>query len=161
MKKIISMCIVLVMLFALAIPVAADTLLISPAPSSLPAKWDGTVATAFGGGTGTEADPYLITSAQELALIAKNINTVTTDYAGIYFKQTADINLDGAEWQPIGNMSSTTSFKGVYDGADYTIYNMLAVGEYSGLFGWIADPAVVQNLKLVGGSSTGKNMPAV
>ena len=155
MKKIISMCIVLVMLFALAIPVAADTILISPAPSSLPAKWDGTVADAFGGGTGTEADPYLITNARELALIAKNVNTVTTDYTGVYFKQTANINLDGAEWQPIGNMSTTTSFKGVYDGADYTIYNMLAVGEYSGLFGWIADHAVVQNIKLVGGSSTG------
>lgn len=156
MKKIISICIVLVMLFALAIPVAADTLLIAPAPSALPAKWDGTVADAFGGGTGTEADPYLITNARELALIAKNVNNVTTDYAGIYFKQTADINLDGAEWQPIGNMSSTTSFKGVYDGENYTIYNMLAVGEYSGLFGWIANHAVIQNIKLVGGSSTGE-----
>ena len=157
MKKLISICLATLMLLMLALPVAAeDILLIAPAPTSLPAKWDGTVAEAFAGGTGTEADPYLITNARELALIAKNINTVTTDYAGIYFKQTADINLDGAEWQPIGNMSSTTSFKGVYDGADYTIYNMLAVGEYSGLFGWIADSAVVQNLKLVGGSSTGK-----
>ncbi|MBQ7321055.1 MAG: hypothetical protein IJW99_03065 [Clostridia bacterium] len=169
MKKIISMCIVFVMLFALAIPAAADTLLIAPAPSSLPAKWDGTVATAFGGGTGTEADPYLITNAQELALIAKNVNETTTDYLGVYFKQTADINLEGAAWEAIGHSKSGISFKGVYDGGNYTIYNILntpidpadvSTKIYNGLFGWIADPAVIQNVKMVGGSVTGTKYAA-
>ena len=163
MKKIISVCMVFVMLFALALPVSADVILISPAPSSLPAKWDGTVATVFGGGAGTEADPYLITNAQELALIAKNVNAQTTDYMGVYFKQTADINLDGAAWEAIGNSKSAVAFKGNYDGGNFTIYNILNTPIdpadvktmiYNGLFGWIADPAVIQNIKMVGGSVT-------
>ena len=115
----------LAMLAAMAIPVAAnDIILISPAPASLPEKWDGTVATAFGGGSGTEADPYLITNAKELALIAQNVNATTTDYLGIYFKQTADINLDGAVWHSIGNGKPAVSFKGNYDGGNFTIYNI-------------------------------------
>ena len=170
MKKIISMCVALVMLLALALPIAAeDILLISPAPSSLPAKWDGTVADAFGGGTGTEADPYLITNAKELALIAKNVNEMTADYKDVYFKQTANINLDGAAWEAIGNGKSAYSFKGNYDGGNFTIYNILNVPIdladasdkiYNGLFGWIADPAVIQNIKMVGGSVTGTKYAA-
>ena len=169
MKKIISMCIVLVMVFALAIPVAADTLLIAPAPSSLPEKWDGTVASAFGGGTGTEADPYLITNAKELALIAKNVNAQTTNYKDVYFKQVADINLEGAAWESIGNGKTAVAFAGNYDGGNFTIYNILNVPIdindastmiYNGLFGWITDPAVIQNIKMVGGSITSTKFAA-
>ena len=104
MKKLISICLAAMLLLMLALPVAAEgVLLISPAPADLPEKWDGNVAEAFAGGTGTEADPYLITNAKELALIAKNVNEQTTDYKGVFFKQTADINLDGAAWEAIGN----------------------------------------------------------
>ena len=164
MKKLISICLTAIMLFALVIPAAAsDILLIAPAPAALPASWDGTVAEAFAGGTGTEADPYLISNAKELALIAKNVNATTTDYKDVYFKQTADINLDGAAWEAIGNGKTAVSFKGNYDGANYTIYNILNTPIdpadtssmiYNGLFGWIADPAVIQNIKMVGGSVT-------
>ena len=164
MKKLISICLATLMLLMLAIPVAAeDILLIAPAPTSLPAKWDGTVAEAFAGGTGTEADPYLITNARELALIAKNVNAQTTDYMGIFFKQTADINLDGAAWESIGNGKTAVAFKGNYDGGNFTIYNILNTPIdpadvktmiYNGLFGWIGDPAVIQNVKMVGGTVT-------
>ena len=170
MKKIISMCVALVMLLALALPIAAeDILLISPAPSSLPQKWDGTVAEAFGGGTGTEADPYLITNAKELALIAKNVNDQTTNYKDVYFKQVADINLDGAAWESIGNGKTAVAFAGNYDGGNFTIYNILNVPIdindastmiYNGLFGWITDPAVIQNIKMVGGSVTSTKFAA-
>ena len=162
MKKLICVCLTAIMLFALALPAAADTLLISPAPN-LPEKWDGTVAEAFAGGTGTEADPYLVSNAKELALIAKNVNEKTSDYLNVYFKQTADINLDGAAWDAIGHGKEVLSFKGTYDGGNFTVYNILnlpvdpadtKVMIYNGLFGWISDSAVVKNVKMVGGTVT-------
>ncbi len=163
MKKLICLCLTAIMLLTLAIPAAAEVILISPAPNSLPGTWDGTIAESFAGGTGTEADPYQISNAKELALIAKNVNEKTTDYLDVYFKQTADINLEGAAWEAIGNGKDALSFKGNFDGGNFTIYNILNTPIdptdattliYNGLFGWIADPAVIQNVKMVGGSVT-------
>ncbi|HHU87480.1 MAG: hypothetical protein ACOX86_12265, partial [Pelotomaculaceae bacterium] len=37
--------------------------------------WDGSVATGFAGGTGTEADPYLISNGAELAYFAQQVNS--------------------------------------------------------------------------------------
>ncbi len=36
--------------------------------------WDGTIASGFAGGTGTENDPYQINTAEELAYFAKSVN---------------------------------------------------------------------------------------
>ncbi len=36
--------------------------------------WDGTVATEFAGGTGTESDPYLIETGAQLAYLAQQTN---------------------------------------------------------------------------------------
>ena len=54
------------------------------------------MATGFGGGTGTEADPYLITNASELAHLmkcAQKYGTFYSVYEGCYFLQTTDIDL--------------------------------------------------------------------
>ena len=67
----------------------------------------------FGGGTGAEKDPWLITSREDLIALADFLNTgkaekVDAHGAGIgncygyYFKQTADIDLTGVDWKPIG-----------------------------------------------------------
>ena len=56
------------------------------------------MATSFGGGTGTETDPYLITNASELAYFMKSapvrIPAETSIYEGCYFLQTADIDMN-------------------------------------------------------------------
>ena len=63
----------------------------------------------FGGGSGTEEDPYIISSA-------KHLDNVRLAPENLYFKQTVDIDLskyidaDGNGWEPINN------FKGTYDG---------------------------------------------
>lgn len=45
-------------------------------------------------GSGTSGDPYQISTAAHLALLATNVNGGTA-YAGIYFKLMNDISLSG------------------------------------------------------------------
>jgi hypothetical protein len=56
-------------------------------------RWDGSVASKFAGGTGTKADPYLISNAAELAYFGTKYND-----SRFYYKVTADIDLGGREW---------------------------------------------------------------
>lgn len=57
-------------------------------------------------GSGTEASPYLISSAQALESLAEQVNDGALKTEGVYFRQTADIDLSGFKnnsWVPIGN----------------------------------------------------------
>ena len=47
--------------------------------------WNGTADKEFSG-MGTEADPYLITTAEELAGLAARVNDDKEDFAGKYLK---------------------------------------------------------------------------
>ncbi len=108
-----------------------------------PDEWDGSIATGFGGGSGSEADPYLIYTAEELAYLAQSVNAGTT-YSGKYFKLMNDIDLKGLEWTPIGVGTSndenytTNSFHGAFDGNHFQISNLkIDTKSYwnAGLFG--------------------------
>jgi len=107
-------------------------------------------------GSGTQEDPYQITSEQDLYDI-----TYTTEDWGAYFIQTADINVTNTgSFGIIGN--STTKFTGTYDGQGYTISNLIiseSGADYVGLFGYI-NRATIKNLHLAsvtvsGGSYVG------
>ena len=54
--------------------------------------WDGTAATEFAGGKGTQSKPYLIETAQQLAYLARSVNS-GTDYSGEYISLQADLDL--------------------------------------------------------------------
>lgn len=119
------------------------------------AAWNGSdIATGFGTGTGTESDPYLITNASELAYLAKTTNE-KTDYTNVYFRQTADIDLNEKPWTPIGGVSG--SFKGIYDGNGFSVKGLNCdtisldgkAKEYAGLFG-AATGATIKNLTVSG-----------
>ena len=58
----------------------------------------------YAGGSGTKNDPYLISNDKELAKLARDVNNGNTSQAflGKYFKLTADIDLSGGIWMPIG-----------------------------------------------------------
>ena len=74
--------------------------------------------------TPVDKDAKLVTiaSAEELALLAKQVNAGTS-YQGYTVKLTADIDLQENMWVPIGKSGST--FQGVFDGDGHTISNLL------------------------------------
>ena len=133
-------------------------------------------APLFGGGTGTQQDPWLITSQADLIALAEFLNsgnaeTFDTENAGVgnchgyYFKQTADIDLTGVTWEPIGYSGNYYYFAGNYDGDGHTISNATSTGKNdadgfatAGIFGWVAFGSVenlhVKNANFV---ATGHN----
>lgn len=117
-------------------------------------------AQEFAGGTGMESDPYLVSTPAQLDYV-RNFT-----YAGVYFKQTADIDLgeyknDGG-WVPIGLNASNgnvTPFYGNYDGQGYVIRNMTITRDgfnEQGLFSELSG-AAVKNVVLKGVSITTNN----
>lgn len=107
------------------------------------------------GGSGTQDDPWLISTAADLKALADYINDDTHpanaydadgcglgNFHGYYFKQTADIDLQGAAWNPIGySDESHFYFSGHYDGGNHVIRNAVSSGKtdngytLAGIFG--------------------------
>lgn len=106
-------------------------------------------AKAFSG-SGTEASPYLISSASDLTTLAANVKSGTT-YSGNYFKLTNNITISDSSWTGIGdNSSSNNAFAGTFDGANYkvTISSLTVNLEYFGFFTASTDTTVIKNLKV-------------
>lgn len=100
-------------------------------------EWDGGASAALTG-SGTEADPYVIATAADLKFLA--VNGSGEAYASAYYKMTADIDLQSKEW------TAVSGFKGVFDGGDYKIENLVITsGNTVGLFSTL-DGATVKNL---------------
>lgn len=79
--------------------------------------WDGSIASAFAGGTGTAENPYQIATGAQLAYLASSVNSGET-YAGKNFVLTANIDLNKRPWTPIANAFSDALF----GGSDYRIF---------------------------------------
>ncbi len=94
---------------------------------------DPSTAPTYSGGSGTEADPYLLSCKEDILALQEYLNSLD-DYAraeldkvddcglgsyhGYYFKLTKDIDMSDVEdWVPF-------SFCGTLDGAGYTISNL-------------------------------------
>lgn len=98
-------------------------------------SWVECAATSFAGGTGEENDPYQISTAAQLAYLAKQVNE-GTDYQRVHFRLVSDLDLGGKEWTPIGTDGKI--FWGGFDGGGRTITGMTITGKenkYVGLFG--------------------------
>ena len=108
----------------------------------------------FAGGNGSEEEPYIIETAQQLAQLASFTNQGNVNFNNKYYQLANDIDLSayqsGAGWSPIGN-SSGQSFKGYFDGNNKTItglyINNTTIG-YSGIFGYTVN-ATIKNLGVV------------
>ena len=101
-------------------------------------------------GGGTEADPYLINNAEDLANLSEAVNSGNT-FAGTYFLLTADIDLGiapyNAGWIPIGK-NDIDFFGGIFDGGNNVIHNLTvkSTSIYSSLFGFVGTGGVVKYL---------------
>ena len=109
--------------------------------------WDGKTATEPKTG---ENGVYLIGTGAELAWFAQKVNGGSTKISGIL---TADIDLAGYEWTPIGTASK--QFAGTFDGQNHTVDNLsinysstTPIPLYRGLFGWVSGANVTDRAKI-------------
>ena len=143
------------------------------------AVWGGSAATAFAGGTGASANPYLISTAEQLKYFANVITNNTTDTrnsvafnnAAKYYALTDNILLNTTNgtntysswtgtvrtWTPIGG------FKANFDGRNYAVrgvYINNSTDEIQGLFGTVSggkinnlgvEQSYIRGLKRLGG----------
>lgn len=117
----------------------------------------------FASGTGTQADPYVISNAAQLEAFRDDVNKANT-YAGKYVTLSDDIDISGQQWTPIGSAkrqgsglaSGSNSFAGTFDGAGHTITGLTITPsgtetidpDYAlGLFGAVMG-GTVENLNL-------------
>jgi len=124
--------------------VAGDTIAVTaqaPGESASPAA----TATVASGGGGTQNDPYLIGSAAQLAAIRNTVNQP------VYYRLTADIDLGGVAWTPLG--TDSLPFAGHFDGQGHVISNLTVVDptgslKSAGLFGCTAAGSTIANVGL-------------
>lgn len=136
--------------------------------------WDGTVATAFAGGSGTAKDPYLIANGAQLARFAAIVNGTdgmarNTAACG---KLTADILLNDTEgweswnettapaknWTPIGSYEK--QFIGILDGDGHSVSGIYinSTTNYQGLVGYLGEGGTLQNLGVKASYIKGRNI---
>ena len=91
---------------------------------------------------------YTVTSADGLMNIAELVNGGKTD---INITLTADIDLTGKDWTPIGT-DYDNSYKGTFDGGGHTIKGLTFTtnDEFAGLFGWLNRAGTVKNVVMEG-----------
>lgn len=136
--------------------------------------WDGTTAKKFACGSGTKFSPYIILTAEQLALLSFATGAQDEDYTGKYFKLGADIVLSDKtlidekggliadsstleKWTPIGN--SSVKFTGFFDGDGHSVSGMFinTTSTHNGLFGSNAgtvENVIVTNSWVKGGTFT-------
>lgn len=124
-----------------------------------------------------ESDPantVKIGTLTELKAFKDAVNVTGNSYSGKTIKLTADIDLAGEAWEPIGQIGGNgvaTYFQGVFDGQGYTIKNMTiepnaTYGEganyATGFFGSVdAGDAVIKNVTFDNATINGHHWTAV
>lgn len=90
---------------------------------------------------------YTVTSAEGLKNIAKLVNEQWN--LGINITLTADIDLTGINWTPIG-IDYNHRYAGTFDGGDHTITGLTVTtsDQYAGLFGYIGSGGTVKDVTL-------------
>jgi len=98
-------------------------------------------------GEGTELEPFLIGTTQDLINLASVVNEGNTA-AGLFFRMTRDVDISSVAWVPIGRDQNNV-FSGNFDGDGHKITGLnipASMGlQYAGLFGVVSN-AVFRNL---------------
>lgn len=144
LKKALAFILTFAMLLSAVITAAAV-----PATAAT-GVWDGTIADSYAGGTGTEADPYLIETPQQLArMVGYDVLTnytadVINGSTGKYYKLTADIYLNdvtASDWYTKSGLNewytgTASRFCGSFDGDGHTIRGLYFASNaaYAALF---------------------------
>jgi len=98
---------------------------------------------------GSEGNPFIVATVADLQKVGSGTGGWGLDK---HYSQTADIDLNGVTWTPIGiGTTMANSFTGSYNGGGYSISNLNvngASGDY-GLFGAIRTGGAVRNVALI------------
>ena len=119
------------------------------------------VVDIFAGGDGSENNPFQIATATQLRNMEYLVNKKNSEYGASHYKLIADIVLNentanyttwnttapANTWTPMGS-DTTVSFKGVFDGGNYSISGIYSNAKFSGLFGVVDAGAVVKNVTI-------------
>lgn len=114
--------------------------------------WQG-LSSSYLQGNGTESNPYLITSGNDLNYFAKQV-TNGNSYSGKYIKLSNNLDLNDIEWEGIGSCTGfrdTTSgnpFSGTFDGGFNIIKNINiqdSNNTHRGLFNFVKN-GTIKNL---------------
>lgn len=165
--------------YFLAIAIVLTMMPINVEASTGTGNWQdaGNVAASFAGGDGTQASPYQISTAEQLALLAKKVNNNESneenlDYNAAYYELTEDIDLGAHEWMPIGTYEGSDyykSFFGHFDGKGHKISNVIvgteespySVSQYAGLFGYSNSGSTIENIGVSVNAVSTKQMSGV
>ena len=122
--------------------------------------YDVTANASLMSGSGTEQDPYIISTPEELVALSDYTNAGYST-SGKHFLMANDIDMSGvANFAPIGRYTSFNDchpFHGTFDGGNHTIKHLTiddATGLVTGLFG-IIENACVKRLTLDNASIRG------
>jgi len=112
----------------------------------------------FGGGDGTQSNPYLISDASHFKELSDSVLKLH-DYSGVYFIVTNDIDFNNEEHYSIGGSTvlGCVPFSGYFDGQNFEISNCIIKypPQAAGLFGEISSSAEIKNIHFVSGSVSG------
>lgn len=115
--------------------------------------------------SGSSSDPYVITTAEQLAGLAQLLKNNESTFEGSYFVLDSDIDLQNREWLPIGrflNNFNNYGFAGDFDGRGHSIKGLLVTKvsnvlgetdmrtECPALFGYLASKGSIRNLYVEG-----------
>ncbi|MBR3491282.1 MAG: leucine-rich repeat protein, partial [Bacteroidales bacterium] len=97
----------------------------------------------FSEGSGTETDPYIIRTTEQMDVLAAKVNA-GDEKTGVCFRLEADLDYTGKTYTPVGN--ANYGFRGIFDGNGHTISNVnLNINQDNvGLFGSLG--GTVKNL---------------
>ncbi len=108
-------------------------------------------------GSGTETDPYQISTAEGLKWFRDKVNDAKTEEeTKICAVLTAAIDLNNEPWTPIGNYTEVNKiyYEGTFDGGGYTISGLNVTGKFrcASLFGAVKG-GTIKNLTVAGNVS--------
>ena len=155
MKKYLSVLLAALMMLSMAACRISPSGNETPDNSIPPTEQSVSTSSVFAGGTGSETDPYQIETIAQLEAFRDSVNDGSqSGYAGAYIQLSADLDLEGTDWTPIGTMEDMegyyTMFLGTFDGGGHTVSNLTYESENfiigAGLFG--INCGMVKNLNM-------------
>jgi hypothetical protein len=129
-------------------------------PQVTGSAWDGSIATGFEKGSGTQADPYIISTASQLAFFQKSVNS-GNDYEGKYILLSQSIrisDIDGTTvpdtsdilWEGIG--TEFNPFRGTFNGNGNAVCGLYGDGLFGVISGNIQNVIIANSYVTSGGA---------